>query len=98
MCPSAAAVPCEGQALALRAAPQASVVPEHPLRTRLCSGDHKLLILFILRILAIPLQTECMRGTGPRATGTEARFFRRAGAVTPIPTRCRFSCFRRDSY
>ena len=34
----------------------------------------------------------CMRGTGPRATGIGVRFFHRAGAVTPIPTRCRFSC------
>ena len=32
-------------------------------------------ILAILFILAILLQTECMRGTGPRATGAEARFF-----------------------
>ena len=50
------------------------------------------LILSILQILQILLHTECMRGTGPRATGTGVRFFRRAGAVTPIPTRCRFSC------
>ena len=33
-----------------------------------------------------------LRGTGPRATGIGVRFFRRAGAVTPIPTRYRFSC------
>ena len=33
------------------------------------------LILDILQILAILLQTERMRGTGPRATGTGGVFF-----------------------
>ena len=63
-------VPCEGQALALRLrrrAAQATVVRGPVPR------NHSL-ILAILFILAILLQTECMRGTGPRATGTEAFF------------------------
>ena len=56
---------CEGQALALRLrrrAARATVVRGPVPRDRA-------LILSILIILAILLQTECMRGTGPRATG-----------------------------
>ena len=58
-------VPCEGQALALRLrrrAARATVVRGPVPRNRAP-------ILAILIILAILLQTERARGTGPRATG-----------------------------
>ena len=57
---------CEGQALALRLrrrAARATVVRGPVPRDRF-------LILHILHILAILLQTERVRGTGPRATGS----------------------------
>ena len=78
---------CEGQALALRGPGCVFFVVRGPV------PRDRALILCILSILAILLQTECMRRTGPRATGAGGCvFFRRAWAVTPIPTRCRFSC------
>ena len=56
---------CEGQALALRLRRRAdrATVVRWPVRR------NRVLILFILFILAILLQTERVRGTGPRATG-----------------------------
>ena len=91
---------CEGQALALRA-PRRFFVVRGPV------PRNRSLILQILAILAILLQTECMRGTGPRATVKEARRpgHRSAGACPPQshphpvhPDKSCSSCFRRDKH
>ena len=58
----------QGQALSLRIKVKDTVVRGPVPRNR-----H--LILAILIILAILLQTERVRGTGPRTTGAETRFF-----------------------
>ena len=89
-------VPCEGQALALRGPRHFFFVVRGPSRLyQRDAGEYhdilpcprdRFLILAILHILAILLQTERMRGTGPRATVKEARRpgHRSAGACRPL--------------